>query len=155
MEQNLQPGNWIICGDLNQMERVEDSVGPSPFMHGAERRAWNRFSNKMDLLDNRLIMVLKTRPHYARHSAHGSQFDQSRIDRSYCSNWGPWMHLVQEVIHDASQTLSNHHPIITRIALNPLAQMQRKRSSYMRMDVEELGVKSTREVVERVWKEQM
>lgn len=53
----LPIGNWVISGDFNQTERVEDSMGPLSLMHGAERRAWNWLSNKFDLLDNRLIAV--------------------------------------------------------------------------------------------------
>lgn len=34
------------------------------------------------------------------------------------------MHLVKEVMHDTTQNLSDHHPMITRIGLNPLASLE-------------------------------
>lgn len=57
LECNLPVGNWFIYGDFNQTKKVEDSVCPSPVMHGLERHAWNRFSNKFDFLDNCLIAL--------------------------------------------------------------------------------------------------
>lgn len=72
--------------DLNQIERVEDSVDPSSLMHGSERRAWNCLSDKLDLLDNRLIMVEKTSPHFTRQALHGDRFDQSKSDRTSYSD---------------------------------------------------------------------
>lgn len=60
MESRLIPGNWVICDDFNHIERVEDSVGPSPFLHGSKRHVWNRVLDKLDLLDNQLIGVQKT-----------------------------------------------------------------------------------------------
>lgn len=39
LERNLDLGNWVISGNFNQTEKMEDSVGPSPLMHGSERRA--------------------------------------------------------------------------------------------------------------------
>lgn len=88
MESHLPLDNWMICKDLNQIKRVDDSIGPSPLMHGLERRAWNRLADKLDLLDNRLIIVQKIEPRFTRHALHGECFNQSRIDRTYCSDRG-------------------------------------------------------------------
>lgn len=70
----------MICGDLNQTKRVEDSVGPSPLLHGSKHRAWNCLMDKMDLLDNMLIVVLKIDSQFTLQAAHGNRLDQSRID---------------------------------------------------------------------------
>lgn len=59
MDLNLPMGNWIICGDFNHTKFLEDSVGPTPPLHGLERRVGNRLSNKLDLIDNRLMLSLK------------------------------------------------------------------------------------------------
>lgn len=88
IERDLNTRNWYICGDFNQTEKVEDSVGPSPRMHGSEQRAWNQFVDKLDLSDNRLIVVLEFGPHLTRQAIHGEIFDQSRLDRSYYSEKG-------------------------------------------------------------------
>lgn len=61
--------------------------------------------------------------------------------------------LVREMIHDATQTLSDHHPTLTRFTLNPLAKREVRRTSYLKMDIGELVVRSTRERLELVWKE--
>lgn len=34
-------------------------MGPTPLIHGLKRRAWNRLLDRLDLLDNKLIVVLK------------------------------------------------------------------------------------------------
>lgn len=59
------------------------------------------------------------------------------------------------MIHDATQTLSDHHPTVTRISLNSQVHRELKRSSYLKMDVDELKVDSTRAEVERVWREEI
>lgn len=155
METNLHYGNLFICGDLNQMEKVEDFVGPSSLMHGSKFRAWNWFADKFDLLDNRLIVVQKTGPHFTRQDTHGDRFDQSRLDKSYFSNCGSWMDFVLEKIHNATQTLSDHHPTLARIALSQAPSLSSKKTSYMKLDVEELKVENTRSILEAIWKEQM
>lgn len=33
----LPEGNWLLCGDFNNTEFIEDSVGPSSLLHGSER----------------------------------------------------------------------------------------------------------------------
>lgn len=58
---------------------------------------------KFDLIDNRLIAILKTGPHFTKQTAYGDRFDQSRIDRGYVSDRGHWLEYVREVVHDTTQ----------------------------------------------------
>lgn len=111
--------------------------------------------DKLDLLDNRLMAVHKTGPHYTRQATYGPRFNQSRIDRSYSSNRGSWVEFVREVIHDATQSLSDHHPSLVRIALLPFEQNGQRKSSYMKLDALELSVESTNIALKLAWDEQM
>lgn len=88
MERNLPIGNWLICGDFNHIEFVDDLVGPNPLFHGLECHAWNHLIDKLDLFDNRLIAIIKIDPHFTRQTTHGGHFDQSDLDHSYSSNKG-------------------------------------------------------------------
>lgn len=106
-----------------------------------------------DLRDNQLIAMAKSGPHFTRQAVHGDQFDQSRIDRSYNNNRGMWMEFVREVIHDTSQSLSDHHPCLIRIAMKPMAKSNLKKSSYHKLDVLELEVDNTRVAIQQVWEE--
>lgn len=66
MEQHLPEGKWLFYGDFNNTEFVEDSMGPTPLMYGSERWAWNRLSDRFDLIDNRLTTITKLGPHFTR-----------------------------------------------------------------------------------------
>lgn len=65
------------------------------------------------------------------------------------------MTFVKEMIHDTTQTLSDHHPAITRIALNLPVDTKNRKTSYMKLNVEKLLMDSTRERVNSMWNEQM
>lgn len=88
MNLNLSIDKWLICGDFNHTKFMEDLVGPSPLLHGLERRAWNHLVDRFDLLDNHLIVVIKSGPHFTRQALHGDWLDQSCIDRSYSNDRG-------------------------------------------------------------------
>lgn len=59
------------------------------------------------------------------------------------------------MIHDATQTLSDHHPSLIRIAMQPLEQTVKSRSSYLKLDAMELEVESTATTLEWVRKDSM
>lgn len=90
MDLHLSVGNWMICGDFDHIEFAEDSVGPTPLLHGSKRTAWNRLLDKFNLIDNHLIAVHKSGPHFTRQVKYGPKFDQSCLDRNYSSNRGAW-----------------------------------------------------------------
>lgn len=94
-------------------------------------------------------------PHFTRQAMHGARFDQSRIDQSYNSNHGIWMEFVREVVHDATQTLLDHHPSLIRIALQPLAPTGLRKSSYAKLDANELFVSNTITAIHDVYNTQM
>lgn len=56
--------------------------------------------DRFNLLENYLIAVIKSRPHLTRQAMHGDWLDQSRIDRSYCSDRGYWMEFVHKVLEE-------------------------------------------------------
>lgn len=53
------------------------------------------------------------------------------------------------------QTLSNHHPCLINIVLEPIARMSQNKLSYLKLDGNELVIYSTCEVIKLVWVEQM
>lgn len=63
------------------------------------------------------------------------------------------MEFVCEVIHDATQTLSDHHPLLIRIALQPLMRIGMRKSSYHKLDVLELSIESTCAALQSIWGE--
>lgn len=81
MEANPSLGNWLICVDYNHTGFVEDSIGPTPLLHGSKIWTWNHLSEKFDFLDNRLVVVTKSRLHFTQQATYGSCFNQFRIDR--------------------------------------------------------------------------
>lgn len=52
------------------------------------------------------------------------------------------MEFVHEVVHDMTQTLSNHHPSLIKIAMQPLPRSNPRKTSYFKLDVNELKVES-------------
>lgn len=63
------------------------------------------------------------------------------------------MEFVREKIHDVTQTLSDHHPTLARIAMSPFIPPGHKKSTYMKLNVDELKVDNTHSNFEEVWKE--
>lgn len=63
---------------------------------------------------------------------------------------------MREVLHDATQTLSGHHPLLTWIAMSPLATPStRHKTLYMKLNAKELDTESTKISLEKIWEEQM
>lgn len=65
------------------------------------------------------------------------------------------MEFFFKVIHDATQTLSDHHPSLIIIALQPMAVSRLRKSSYLKLDVDELGLESTITALKDEWSAQM
>lgn len=61
------------------------------------------------------------------------------------------MDFVHEVIHDATQMFSNHHPSLIKIALQPMVVFGLKKSPYLKLDVDELTVESTIMALKEEW----
>ncbi|KAL3699495.1 hypothetical protein R1sor_017517 [Riccia sorocarpa] len=51
VEEITRNGNWVVLGDLNQVDRRCDTVGPSPFIHGSEDRIWRNLIQRKDMAD--------------------------------------------------------------------------------------------------------
>lgn len=65
------------------------------------------------------------------------------------------MEFVREVIHDATQTLSDHLPCLIRIVVQPETRTGSKNSSYYKLHAIELEVESTKAALRKVWLEHM
>lgn len=77
--------HWIVGGDWNMVELWDDARGTSTLIHGGERRAWNKFVDKFNLVDNYLCAGERKGPHYTRQARNNNCLDQSRLDRIYSS----------------------------------------------------------------------
>ncbi|KAL3691489.1 hypothetical protein R1sor_005140 [Riccia sorocarpa] len=113
----IKEGKWILIGDLNMVERREDSIGPSPLLKGAELRKWTLCSNNADLIDTWLVAVRSTGPWFTRQAVCGARIDQARLDRCYTSERGEWIHTILQEYHQGSSVLSDHIPIKVTLQL--------------------------------------
>lgn len=52
------------------------------------------------------------------------------------------MEFIREVVHNATQTLSDHHPSLVTIAMQPTPKSGLKKSSYLKLDANELAIDS-------------
>lgn len=99
--------------------------------------------------------MIKSEPHFTRQAIYGDCLDQSQIDRSYSSDRGHWMEFFREVVHDATQTLLDHHPSLIKVALQPVARSCLTKSSYAKLDANQLEIDSTWLAAKYVWADQM
>lgn len=65
------------------------------------------------------------------------------------------MEFLQEVVHDATQTLLDQHPSLFRFAMQPKPWSGLRKSSYFKLDVNELLGESTLATLKCVWCEEM
>lgn len=65
------------------------------------------------------------------------------------------MEFVCKVVHDATQTLSDHHPLLIRFAMQPPHRSSLRKSSYFKLDLNELLVESTKIELKSIWCEQV
>jgi endonuclease/exonuclease/phosphatase family metal-dependent hydrolase len=103
--------NWVLMGDMNMVELLEDSAGTTTVAHGAEARRWGTVLDKFDLIDLYFCASRQRGTWFSRQQINGNRIDQARLDRFYCSNQGSWFQHVSYVDHDSRQTLSDHFPI--------------------------------------------
>lgn len=153
MAAHLHDGNWVFAGDWNMTEFFDDSVGPSPKLHGSEEQSWKRMIDSLDHIDHYLSAAVKKGSIFTRELACGNCFDQSRLDCIYSSNRGSWHAYVKLLEHDNRQVLSDHIPVMTCIELiEPPAQGRRK-CLYLKMDHSYLEDPAFKEQIWVTWEQ--
>lgn len=65
------------------------------------------------------------------------------------------MEFVREIMHDATQTLLDHHPSLIRVALQPTTRSNLRKTSYTKLDAKELEIDCTRLAAKATWVDQM
>lgn len=153
MTSTLTGENWILSGDWNMAEQQDDSAGPSALIHGSEARAWKRLVDQWDLHDNYHCAGHRAGPHFTRQARRDNRFDQARLDRCYSSRGNSWCSFIKEIVHDGSQTLSDHLPVICTVTLKEDAALAKRRSTYFKMDVHDLEMEGVAQRVEELWME--
>ncbi|CAM6082561.1 unnamed protein product [Calypogeia fissa] len=114
---DLPRDNWIFLGDFNMTEHHRDTTGGHNLMKGWELEAWRRLRVKHGLKDCLEELGAVTGTHFTWRRRRGNSLEQSRIDRVYMGEEGWWLPGIRELIHDGEQSLSDHDPVILKIAL--------------------------------------
>ncbi|KAL3682137.1 hypothetical protein R1sor_000159 [Riccia sorocarpa] len=145
-------GRWVLAGDMNSVELPDDTDGPTAVLHGSELRLWKALSAEFEMVDAYLCTAFREGPRFTRQVYSGGRLDQARLDRVYLSGGGGWLNHVHLVKHDAKQTLSDHWPVVTLLKLQDIELEPMKRTSYFKMNSEDLKCKETMEEVKRTWR---
>ncbi|KAL3677972.1 hypothetical protein R1sor_020928 [Riccia sorocarpa] len=134
IEDLLGGGRWVIAGDFNMVEVLEDSKGKSALATGGEARAWKQLAGRNGLIDAYLSAVNTSGGVFTRQAFCGSRFDRARLDRFYISAGAEWLNLIKDVTHRSEQVISDHIPVILRCNLLADSQNEGSPKSYFKMN---------------------
>lgn len=148
---NLEPLNWVLNGDWNMTDLVDDMIGPNTLIHGRKRWAWNRLVDHLDLVDNYLCVGIRIGPFFTWQARKKHCYDQSRLDRSYSSLRNSWCQYIDELAHNGCQTLSDHIPISCTFVLNNPLISSRRKGSYFKVDNNIINVEELEENIKEMW----
>ncbi|KAL3679376.1 hypothetical protein R1sor_022332 [Riccia sorocarpa] len=150
----IHEGNWIVCGDFNQVDRVRDSVGPSPRIHGREERVWSNILLNKDLSDCYIEASTRSGPRFTRQARSGRRLDRSRLDRVYISDRGSWLENITSMKHFGGHIASDHIPILATLQLvATMEEVQTRKHSYFKLNAKILKQPEVREKVKEKVKE--
>jgi hypothetical protein len=99
--------NLVVLWQLKYGRTSDDSLSPSPLLHGAEARQWAKITDQLDLMDLYFTAAVRTGPRYTRQAVRGGVLQQARVDRIHVNNRGEWMEYVEVLEHDGGQALSD------------------------------------------------
>ncbi|KAL3692018.1 hypothetical protein R1sor_005669 [Riccia sorocarpa] len=148
----VNEGNWVLAGDLNMVEKVEDSNCASPLLRGAELLSWLDLCQEADLRDCYEEAAHKQGSRFTRIQLKGSEVEMSRLDRAYLTCSGEWAHAVTSIKHDSKAGVSDHAPVIVDIALQNQGYTQGHHKTYMKLSVEDFKEKETRSKAIAAWR---
>ncbi|CAM6097657.1 unnamed protein product [Calypogeia fissa] len=98
-------------------ELPADSSGNSNLLRGWELEAWRGLRVKHGLKDSLCELGAATGPHFTWRRRRGNVLERSCFDRFYLGEEGWWLHGINELIHDGSQALLLHDPVILKVVL--------------------------------------
>ncbi|KAL3679635.1 hypothetical protein R1sor_022591 [Riccia sorocarpa] len=152
--EHTRTGNWIILGDLNQVDRVRDSVGPSPRIQGKEERVWRNLVFGRDFSDCFFLAASRTGPRFTRQAMCGNRLDRSRLDRVYISDSASWLHEVATLKHLGSQISGDHIPISASVRVSSSDPSEDEiKQNYFKLNVAMLKSPGFKEECKRAWEE--
>ncbi|KAL3688284.1 hypothetical protein R1sor_014593 [Riccia sorocarpa] len=153
LRENLNEENWVITRDWNSVELPDDSDGPTVVLTRGDLRVWKVMTNDFELVDAYICAAFTEGPRFTRQVYCGDRLDQARLDRCYLSNGGSSVQHIHKVSHVATQTLSDHWPVVVTLHLKEEAQEEMRRGTYFKMNSEDLKNAEVFEGVRRIWKE--
>ncbi|KAL2641260.1 hypothetical protein R1flu_008847 [Riccia fluitans] len=133
----IRVGEWVILGDFNQVDLLEDAVGRSTLVCGREKRWWHQFLVKKGLVDSFICAARRMGGRYIRVARKAGRLEALRLDRFYFTSGAGWFCHVREVKHHGSSRLSDHCPISVVIQMSSEEGI-RKRESYFKMNFYDL-----------------
>lgn len=134
------------------VEQPDDSIGPSPLLHGSECRKWTRLIDLGNIVDTYLCAAIRKGPNFTRQALRGSRFDQARLDMIYCNNRANWCSVIRQIDHDDCQTLSYHLPVLVTFAHQDISSTSNNRKfSYFKMDAKLLQKPEIMEQSKGAW----
>ncbi|KAL3677456.1 hypothetical protein R1sor_027404 [Riccia sorocarpa] len=137
-------GNWIIAGDLNMVERAEDTNCISPILGGSKLEAWLDLCVNADLVDCYNLTAIRNGSRFTRVQLKGDQVEMSRLDRVYFTCSGDWLEFTASISHDAKAGISDHSPVIVDLRFQGPEGASTRRKSYMKLSTEDFKDEDTR-----------
>ncbi|KAL3695647.1 hypothetical protein R1sor_009723 [Riccia sorocarpa] len=77
-----EEGSWIVAGDLNMVERAEDTNCASPILKGTEVLEWLTLCQTSNLTDCYNLATARRGPRFTRVQVKGTTVEMSRLDSS-------------------------------------------------------------------------
>ncbi|KAL3692814.1 hypothetical protein R1sor_006465 [Riccia sorocarpa] len=148
----IHTGNWIICGDFNQVAHIRDSIGPSPRMRGTEDRVWTNISQKRDLADCYFDAASRSGPRFTRQAKCGRRLDRSRLDRVYVTDSGMWLNHIASIKHFGGHIAGDHIPTCATLQLTAAVNnITVKPQSYFKLNASILKQPEIRDKIKAIW----
>ncbi|KAL3682477.1 hypothetical protein R1sor_000499 [Riccia sorocarpa] len=148
----IHTGNWIICGDFNQVAHIRDPIGPSPRMRGTEERVWTNISQKRDLADCYFDAASRSGPRFTRQAKCGRRLDRSRLDRVYVTDSGMWLNHIASIKHFGGHIAGDHIPICATLQLTAAVNnITIKPQSYFKLNASVLKQREVRDKIKAIW----
>ncbi|KAL3701180.1 hypothetical protein R1sor_019202 [Riccia sorocarpa] len=83
----------------------------------------------------------------------GNHLDQARLDRVYISHNGDWVRIVQKITHNGKECASDHIHVKADFMLTSSERSNRRKVSYLKLDVESFRDPEMRDLIRSAWEE--
>ncbi|KAL3679056.1 hypothetical protein R1sor_022012 [Riccia sorocarpa] len=142
---------WIITGDLNMVEKGEDTNCVSPLLKGDESLAWTELCQEVDLQDCYGLAARRVGSRFTRFQIKGTTVEMSRLDKTYLTGSGEWEWVIMTVTHDNRAGISDHSPVIVDLRLEESKSARVTRKSYTKISVADLSDNTVKQKAIAAW----